>query len=209
MSKRAPKPSSSPELSKLVTYQELERLYGLSRRQLNRMQRDGRFPLAIQLSANKRAWRLDVVEQWLAERNAKLAASAVTNAADVPDDQIGDAIAELGSRLAGVSKSDVLGVTVKLTDDQQAAMAAARRARVDSLVATLANLNPIDATVLVRALLPQLAPSMDAILAANGIDAKLTPQQWIASVEPILETLFGGDAHRGHAGFASAPLKAV
>lgn len=48
---------------------ELLSFLPFSRRTLWRMESQGRFPAAVELSAGIRAWRTDEVVQWLNERN--------------------------------------------------------------------------------------------------------------------------------------------
>jgi predicted DNA-binding transcriptional regulator AlpA len=76
-----PKPLTNAGLPKLVGYKELEEAFGLTRRQLERMQRDGRFPRAIDITGaggNRRAWPLQQVLNWFEERRTCVTRLAVS-----------------------------------------------------------------------------------------------------------------------------------
>jgi prophage regulatory protein len=57
-----------PALDRLITWPELETLVPYGRQHILRLERDGKFPLRIQLGPGRVAWRLSEVEEWLASR---------------------------------------------------------------------------------------------------------------------------------------------
>jgi predicted DNA-binding transcriptional regulator AlpA len=52
----------------LLRKRELARLLGVSHRTIDRWARMGKLPPAIRLSAHMRAWRLQDIQRWQAER---------------------------------------------------------------------------------------------------------------------------------------------
>ena len=91
----ADKPKHLPQF---VGYREVQDALGVSRRTVERMVREGKFPKPIQLTPNRVGWRLETVQAWLAEREKGLSAKAVTNPEDLSPDQLGDAAVDLLTR---------------------------------------------------------------------------------------------------------------
>ena len=108
------KSASPPRLPRLIGYGEIEEAFGLSRRQLERMQRDGRFPRAIDITGaggNRRAWPLQVVLDWYEERKG-CAIGFVTQPDELKREQVEDAAVELSAR----HMSNILGEKVSADD---------------------------------------------------------------------------------------------
>jgi predicted DNA-binding transcriptional regulator AlpA len=96
-----PKPLTNAGLPKLVGYKELEEAFGLTRRQLERMQRDGRFPLAIDITGaggNRRAWPLQQVLDWFEQRRACVTRLAVSQPDKLKPEQVANAAFDLTAR---------------------------------------------------------------------------------------------------------------
>jgi predicted DNA-binding transcriptional regulator AlpA len=179
-------PDLKRELPKLVGYREIEEKFGLTRRQLERMQRDGRFPLAIRLTGengNRRAWPLDQVLAWLDEQRAGLVRSAVTNPSAVRDADVPGAIQTLSARLfalqgADIKPDDIDSITInkKLTDDEVARVRYAEwetfwrlaQARLEA-----AQLSHQDAVFLAYLLFPAIRAQTDLEIVASGREVKL------------------------------------
>jgi predicted DNA-binding transcriptional regulator AlpA len=95
------KPVTDVGLPKLVGYKELEEAFGLTRRQLERMQRDGRFPRAIDITGaggNRRAWPLQQVLDWFEQRRACVTRLAVSQPDKLKPEQVENAAYELAAR---------------------------------------------------------------------------------------------------------------
>jgi predicted DNA-binding transcriptional regulator AlpA len=204
MVKHTQKPITPQTLTKLVGYAEIEAAYGIKRRTLERMQDDGRFPRAVQISPNRRAWPLSVVEAWFEQRSRSLSNMAVIQPDDLRPDQIGDAIAKLGARLAStaagrkIEPSEILGVTVRPTPDQiqTAVDDAAHRSQLiqERLIDALKGLHIAEAFVLVRAFLPPLAKLAEGSLERlTGKSFKLTGSQWREVAMFIINDLLDGE----------------
>ena len=102
-------------LPRLIGYGEIEEAFGLSRRQLERMQRDGRFPRAIDITGaggNRRAWPLQEVLDWYEERKGCAIRLAVTQPDKLKREQVEDAAVELSAR----HMSNILGEKVSADD---------------------------------------------------------------------------------------------
>lgn len=113
-------------LPKFVGYRELESALGISRRTIERMVREGRFPKPTKLSPGRVGWELGAVTVHLANQGQRLEASAVSKPEQLaPDeliDQAVDFIAEATSIRYGapVSQDDIASVHVSriVTEDE-------------------------------------------------------------------------------------------
>ena len=67
---------------------------GVSRRTIERMVREGRFPRPTQLAPNRVGWQLDQIKTWLDDRGRGLVAHAVAHPEDLSPEQLeGEAVA--------------------------------------------------------------------------------------------------------------------
>lgn len=192
------------ELPKLVGYREIFERFGLTRRQLERMQRDGRFPLAMRLTGengNKRAWPLEQVLAWYDEQRAGLVKLAVTNPSAIKDDQVPDALQALGARLASlhgqeIATDDVVGITYKLTDEQRAAIAhnaaAEQRELIEGILERLDGLHIIEALILQRAYLAPLRTLAEDCLRQFGVEISMTDDEWSEAGWLIVDRIVNG-----------------
>ena len=92
-------PIKPKHLPQFVGYAEVEAALGVSRRTVERMVREGKFPMPVQLTPNRVGWKVDTVTAWLDERSKGLAARAVASPDELQPDQVAPAIRELGARL--------------------------------------------------------------------------------------------------------------
>ncbi len=106
MSRQPPPKDRTNLLPMFVGYREVQSALGVSRRTIERMVREGRFPRPIQLAPNRVGWQVEVVEGWLSESGRRLEARAVPRPEDLtPEVLIEEAtglIAEALSRKHGV-----------------------------------------------------------------------------------------------------------
>lgn len=111
-----PSPNRSGSLPKYVGYRDVGDALGVSRRTIERMVREGKFPKPVQLTPNRVGWEDVTVTQWLAERGKGLAARAVTNPEDLSEEQIEDALQSLAAeyilKRAGEAHRDELVVSL-------------------------------------------------------------------------------------------------
>ena len=112
-------------LPQYVGYREVEDAIGVSRRTIERMVREGRFPRPAQLAPNRVGWQVDVITAWLADRGTGLVAHAVTHAEDLSPEQLeSEAVAlvvkAMEKRVGEPVDASDLGVHVtrRLTEDQ-------------------------------------------------------------------------------------------
>ena len=89
------KPSHLPQF---VGYAEVEAALGVSRRTVERMVREGKFRMPVQLTPNRVGWKVDTVTGWLDERSIGLAARAVASPDDLSPEQVEDAALALVMR---------------------------------------------------------------------------------------------------------------
>ena len=87
----------STALPRYVGYREVCEAIGVSRRTIERMSREGKFPKPVQLTPNRVGWEEQTVTQWLAERGKGLAARAVSNPEDLSEEQLEKALQLLAS----------------------------------------------------------------------------------------------------------------
>jgi len=199
--------TATRELPRLVGYSELQDKFGLTRRQLERMQRDGRFPLALRLTGdtgNKRAWPLEQVLAWFDEQRAGLVKLAVTNPSAIRDENLPDALEALAGRFIALhgeqlAPGDVLSVGVQrpLTDEQRAAIAhnaaAEQRALIEGIVQRLDGLHYVEALMLQRAFLAPLRRFADAALTQLGIQINMTDAEWREAGMLIVDRVINGE----------------
>jgi prophage regulatory protein len=55
-------------LPQYVGFSQVQDALGVSRRTVERMVRDGKFPQPVQLSSNRVGWRVETVTKWMSER---------------------------------------------------------------------------------------------------------------------------------------------
>ena len=114
-------PITPKRLPQFVGYSDVQQSLGLSRRTVERMVREGKFPKPIQLSDNRVGWDVEVVRAWLDERGKGLAARAVNDPNDLDVDELlqatRDLIVEALSRREGkpVDPASVASLTVSRT----------------------------------------------------------------------------------------------
>ena len=86
-------------LPQFVGYADVERALGVSRRTVERMVREGKFPKPVQLAPNRVGWQVEVVTAWLADRSKGLVAHAVTHPDQLAPDELAPTIQVLAARL--------------------------------------------------------------------------------------------------------------
>ena len=67
-STQTPDPAPAPDQDRILRAQEVQEMTGLSRTSLWRLERDGKFPHRVPLSAGSVGWRLSDVNTWIRER---------------------------------------------------------------------------------------------------------------------------------------------
>ena len=92
-------PIKPKHLPQFVGYVEVEAALGVSRRTVERMVREGKFPMPVQLTPNRVGWKVETVTAWLDERSKGLAARSVAHPQDLEPDEIAPTIAKLAARL--------------------------------------------------------------------------------------------------------------
>ena len=86
-------------LPQFVGYADVERALGVSRRTVERMVREGKFPKPVQLAPNRVGWQVDVVTAWLADLSQGLVAHAVTHPDQLAPDEMAPTMQTLAARL--------------------------------------------------------------------------------------------------------------
>jgi prophage regulatory protein len=67
-----PEPQTSPsDADRLIQVKEVIRLTSVSRTQLHRLVKAGSFPRPCKIGAARKAWSLEEVRRWIAERRAE------------------------------------------------------------------------------------------------------------------------------------------
>jgi predicted DNA-binding transcriptional regulator AlpA len=79
-----------PRLTQFVGVKEVYTALGISRSTLDRMRRDGGFPVAEQISPNRVGWRLEIIESFRHAQFKQLATHAVEHAEDLSPDEMED-----------------------------------------------------------------------------------------------------------------------
>ena len=92
----AAKPQHLPQF---VGYADVERALGVSRRTVERMVREGKFAMPVQLSPNREGWKADIVEEGMDERTKRLVAHAVTHPDQLAPDEMAPTMQTLAARL--------------------------------------------------------------------------------------------------------------
>jgi prophage regulatory protein len=59
---------SCQNFSRLITRKELKELVPYSGTHIGRLERDGKFPIRIQLGPNRVGWSLNEINQWIEDR---------------------------------------------------------------------------------------------------------------------------------------------
>jgi predicted DNA-binding transcriptional regulator AlpA len=90
--KKPPKPQHLPPF---VGYSQVEDSLGVSRRTIERMVMEGRFPKPLQLVLNRVGWQVETVTGWLSERGQGLVAQAVAHVEDLSPDELEDKALDL------------------------------------------------------------------------------------------------------------------
>lgn len=170
MSKSAVATHTDSGLPRLVGYRELEEAFGLKRKQLDRMQADGRFPRAMHITGvggNRRAWELKQVLEWFDAQRNRVTSLAVTDASKLKDEQLSDALSNAATewaRRSGIAlpPGSKLTLDVPLSEEQLAqqlrAAAEARDQSVNQLFDAFARLDQVHAIVVAAGLMPALLP---------------------------------------------------
>jgi predicted DNA-binding transcriptional regulator AlpA len=84
-----------PRLTRFVGVKEVCAALGISRSTLDRMRRDGGFPVAEQISPNRVGWRLEVIESFRHAQFKQLATHAVEHVEDLSPDELEDKALDL------------------------------------------------------------------------------------------------------------------
>jgi predicted DNA-binding transcriptional regulator AlpA len=91
-------------LPRIVGYSEVVSALGVQRRTIERMVREKKFPAPIQLSSNRVGWRVNVVIDWLKEREARVLAFSKEDLSGKDPQQLAEGTARLGAALlTGIS----------------------------------------------------------------------------------------------------------
>ena len=120
-------------LPQFVGYSEIERALGVSRRTVERMVREGKFPKPVQLAPNRVGWQVEVVTAWLADRSKGLVAHAVTHPDQLAPDEVAPTMRMLAARLL----EQELGEPVRL---EQVSLTLSKVATNDELTSCRAKL---------------------------------------------------------------------
>ena len=86
------------QLLPFVGYPELQELLGVSRRTIERMVRDGRFPPPVQLSPNRVVWPAETLTEWAEGLKHNVLSIAVTDPEQLAPEQVMPAMLKLGAR---------------------------------------------------------------------------------------------------------------
>lgn len=70
----------SSETDRLIQVKEVIRLTSVSRTQLHRLVKAGSFPCPCKIGAARKAWSLEEVRRWIAERRAESRALSIQTA---------------------------------------------------------------------------------------------------------------------------------
>ena len=81
----AAKPQHLPQF---VGYALVASHLDVSRRTVERMVREGKFPMPVQLTPNREGWKADIVEEGMDERTKRLVAHAVTHPDQLAPDEM-------------------------------------------------------------------------------------------------------------------------
>jgi predicted DNA-binding transcriptional regulator AlpA len=181
------------------------KMLGKSTRTVSRWITDGTFPKPVMLGSQT-AWRLSDVLAWLDAQHAAdrqgLIAAAVSDPAQLPPEKLEDAIAALAKRLTG---REALGVTVALTPDERAALAAnadrQMHALLDAALDGVAGLSTLESVVLVSAIFPKMREALAPTLTASGFDVNMPDSEWrslaLRLIESALESVEVGTTAAG------------
>jgi prophage regulatory protein len=111
-------PIISAHLPQYVGYRHVCDALLVSRRTVERMVREGKFPPPVQLSPNRVGWQAQTVTAWLEERGRGLVAHAVAHPQDLEPDQLIDSardlIAQATSKRTG-TPVDPAGMSIRTT----------------------------------------------------------------------------------------------
>jgi prophage regulatory protein len=152
--------TAAPRLPQYVGYREVQDAVGLSRRTIERMVRDGKFPRPAQLAPNRVGWQMDVVLAWLDQRGAGPLAKAVEKPGDLLPDQLEahgqEWLRRTVSKFAG-ERVDLrhvhIGYHPPLTEAKDDALFSAQ---VDALEDKFADLDETDSAIVVAWLFPAM-----------------------------------------------------
>lgn len=177
-------------LPSLFGYAALERVYGWKRRQIENAMRDGL--LTRPMYAGKRAyWTAEQIDSYLAKLRGARVREAVTTPDDIAPERIEhalDVLVERWARQRGIDlpEGSFLSVNVPLTGEQMAtkkaeiadAAAVGLEGLANEVTAALSAAHYIEALLIQRALLPQLAVHADTSLAQFGVFVSLAEAEW-------------------------------
>ena len=164
-------PIKPNHLPQFVGYAEVGAALGVSRRTVERMVREGKFPMAVQLTPNRVGWKVETVTAWLEDRSKGLVAHAVAHPEDLKPEQLEDQARDLSaqalSKRTGMPVDPAnlsLQLTQQLTADEFHALEIKEH---QFRIAFLRHLPPDDAAVVVAFLMPQLRSTL---LSSNDSD---------------------------------------
>src|SRR5262245_52325909 len=125
--------STTPKgLPRYVGYDEVAASLGVKRRTIERMVRERKFPAPIQLSSNRVGWRVEVVQEWLRDKEARVLASSYVDVSKVDPQKLADGTARLGaavlSHISGqqVRPEDVLLGRLATPEEREAILRGSR-----------------------------------------------------------------------------------
>ena len=173
-------PIKPNHLPQFVGYAEVGAALGVSRRTVERMVREGKFPMAVQLTPNRVGWKVETVTAWLEDRSKGLVAHAVAHPEDLEPEQLEDQARNLAAQaMAKRTGKPVDPATVGLhlmhvvTEDELSALEL-EEYRLRTL--KLAELPVDEAIKVVAATLPQLLPVLRAAARAGAPDPLNDPE---------------------------------
>jgi predicted DNA-binding transcriptional regulator AlpA len=195
------------ELPRYVGYVEIAEATGMDKRQIQRLMARGKFPKPDGIPTKENRWRLSVLLEWLAARNAEQMAAisdlAVTDPAQLKPEQLDAALSSVfteWARRKGHDLPDGALVTVIAppTDEQRAAVqrTAAEEAEKSSKALTdaFARLDQVRGWLVVGGLIPTLRPAADRFLENMvGLAPTETQEELRALAIDILDQAIGGE----------------
>ncbi len=109
------------QLPQFVGYRQVSDAISVSRRTVERMVREGKFPPPVQLAPNRVGWDIEVVRSWLDERGRGLTSVAVSDPDKLAPEDIEPTMRELGARLVAEHIGEAVSPDqIRLVIEQQA-----------------------------------------------------------------------------------------
>jgi predicted DNA-binding transcriptional regulator AlpA len=192
--------AAQSELPKYVGYAEIAAATGMDKRQIQRLMARGKFPKPDGIPTKENRWRLSVILEWLAARNAEQIAAisdlAVTDPAKLKPEQLEEALSGAAAELARRAGIDLppgshVSVNVPLTAEQtEKRLSAANGALADAF----GRLDVTRGCLVVGGLIPALRPITDGMLEnMHGMKPSETQSELRALAVDILDQAITGE----------------